>query len=496
MNAKIQRLAVGMLVCYAILFVQLNLLQVGRADELNGDVRNTRQVIRDFDQPRGPIVTSDGLVAAQTVPIDDPDDRFSYQREYPLGDLLANITGYYSFAFGATQVEKVENDVLAGRTAEQQITGLGGLFGGESDNTGTVELTVRADLQQVAKSELGEREGSVVVLDPRSGAVLAMWSYPTYDPNLIAVHDFDQAGDILEFLNAAPGKPLLANAYQERYMPGSTFKVVTSTAGLETDTISLDSFWPDSREWTPPLTSDPIENYGGTVCGGNFTDVFRRSCNIPFAQLAVDLGPEVMVSTAERFGFNEAIPIDLPRPARSYFGTVDDFDQATPLLAIRGFGQNDVAATPLQMALVASAVANSGTIMKPYVVARTLDQNARVLDQTRPSVWKTPMTPTTANTLRDLMVRVVQDGTARCCMTLANGVQAAAKTGTAQLNPKGEPPRSHAWIIAFAPAEAPRVAIAVMLKGTNAEISAGTGGTLAGPIAKTVLDYALATYPE
>jgi peptidoglycan glycosyltransferase len=494
-NVKIRRLAMALMVCYVVVFVQLNVVQVGRAEELNGDLRNTRQVIRDFDKPRGPILTADGMVASQTVPVTDPTSRFEHQREYPLGDLFANVTGYYSFAYGATQVEKQFNDVLAGRTAEQQITGLGSLFGGDSDNSGSVELTIHADLQQVAKEQLGEREGSVVVLDPRTGAVLAMWSFPTYDPNLVAVHDFDQAGAVLEFLNAAPGKPLLANAYQERYMPGSTFKVVTTTAGLENGVISLSRVWPDSREWKPPLTTDPIENYGGTVCGGDLTDVFRRSCNIPFAQLAVELGPEKMVEQADRFGLNEAVPIDLPRPAKSTFGTVDDFEGATPLLAIRGFGQNEVAVTPLHMALVAASVANGGSMMQPYVVARTRDHAGRVLDETEPRVWKRPMSAANAAIIRDLMVRVVQDGTARCCMQLANGIQAAAKTGTAQLNPKGQPPRSHAWIVAFAPAEAPRVAIAVMLKGTTAEISAGTGGTLAGPVAKAVLDYALATYP-
>ena len=160
-----------------------------------------------------------------------------------------------------------------------------------------------------------------------------------------------------------------------------------------------------------------------------------------------------------------------------------------------GFGQNEDAVTPLQMAMIASSVANGGNMMIPYVVAETRDHAGKVLKQAVPTVWRTPMSPETAATLTQLMIKVVNEGTARCCMALAGGVQAAAKTGTAQLNAKGQPQRSHAWIMAFAPAEAPRVAVAVMLKGTTDEISAGTGGKLAGPIARQMLDAALGVVP-
>ena len=494
MNPRIRKLAAGLLVCYVVLFVQLNVLQVGQAREFRADTRNTREVTRDFNKPRGPIVTADGVVVAESVP--STDGKFDFQRTYPTGELFANVTGYYSFAYGATQLEKTQNDVLNGRTAEQQISGLSNIFSGDKDNTGSVVLTMRSDLQQLARDLLGGREGSVVALDPRTGAILAMYSSPTIDPNEVAVHDTKRAGDVITFYDASPGKPLLANAYQERYMPGSTFKIVTTATALENGLISFDSFWPDENQYTPPLTTDPIENYGGTTCGGDLREVFARSCNTPFARIAVDLGPERMVAGANAFGINEAAPIDLPRPAASFFGDVTDFDQATPLLAMRGFGQNEVALTPLEMAMIAGSVANGGQMMAPHVVAETRDHDDQLLDRTDPTVWKTPMSPATAAALTELMVGVVQNGTARNTMQLANGIQAAAKTGTAQLNAKGEPPRSHAWITAFAPAEAPRIAVAVMLKGTNAEISAGTGGTLAGPVAKQFLDYALTALPQ
>ena len=492
MNRQIRRLAAGLLACYVVLFVQLNVLQVGKDEELRGDIRNNREVIKEFNQPRGQIVSSDGVVIARSVPTDDG---FDFQREYPTEDLFANVTGYYSFAFGATQLERVSNGILTGSDIRQQLGGLPDLLDGESDNSGSVRVTLRSDLQAKARELLGTREGSVVMIDTRTGGVLAMYSWPSFDPNDIAVHNTAQAEEVLTFLDSLPEKPLLANAYQERYMPGSTYKVVTTTAALESGTVTLDEVFPDEREYTPPLTTDPIQNYGGSVCGGDFPTVFARSCNTPFARLAVEMGPETMVAQAEAFGLNEAPPFDLPRPAASNFGAVEDFVDNTPLLAIRGFGQNDVAITPLQMAMIAGSVANGGRMMQPYVIDSTYDHDGRLLDRTQPEVWRVPMRPDTAATLTQLMVKVANEGTARCCIGLENGIQAAAKTGTAQLNNTGEPERSHAWIMAFAPAEAPRIAVAVMFKGVNDEISASTGGQLAGPVAKQMLDLGLLVVP-
>jgi peptidoglycan glycosyltransferase len=193
----------------------------------------------------------------------------------------------------------------------------------------------------------------------------------------------------------------------------------------------------------------------------------------------------------------EQLPIDLPNAATSTFGgEVADFTDSLALLAIHGFGQGSVQMVPLHMAMVAATVANGGAMMKPYVVAKTLAHNGTELTSTSPEVWRRPISPATAATLNTFMVGVAKEGTAKCCLALAGGVQAAAKTGTAQLNAEGETQRSHAWITTFAPAEAPRVAVAVMLKGVNDQISAGTGGTLAGPVAKVLLDQALKVVPQ
>jgi peptidoglycan glycosyltransferase len=489
-NRQIRQLAGGLMLCYVVLFTALNYWQVGRQEELNARFDNTRAIRRDFDEPRGPIETVDRVVAAESIE-NPPGSEFKFQRQYPTGELYAHVTGYYTFAFGSTGLERTQNAVLTGSTGEQRLRNIPGIFTGE-DPSGSVRMTLRDDLQRVARDALGERPGSVVVLEPATGAVKAMWSYPSYDPNLVTDPDFARARDVLTFLDASPGDPLLGNAYQQRYMPGSTFKILTTSIGLQNGALDLQSTFPDESSWVPPQTDDPIENFQGTTCGGDLTEVFTRSCNIPFAKTAVALGPDAMTEGVAQWGVGETIPLDLPRPAASTFGNTRRLDRNLPLLAMRGFGGNEVQMVPLHMAMVAATVANGGEMMKPYVVDSTYDHDGRLLERTAPEVWKTPISPEIAGTLNTLMQSVATNGTASCCIALEGGVPVAAKTGTAQLNGPGEPERSHAWIVAFAPADNPQYAVAVTILGTNAEISASTGGRLAGPVAKTVLDAALA----
>lgn len=494
MNRKIRQLAGALIAMYVVLFAALNYWQVNRTEELASEPGNTRALIREFDAPRGPIVTADGVVAARSVQAPGDSD-VEYLRTYPTGDLLAHITGYYTFGLGSTQLEQTKSGVLTGDTFTQQVRALEDIFSPTNDNSGELRLTVREDMQAVAKFLLGPREGSVVLMEVDTGAVTAMWSYPSFDPNLIADPDYDAAFDYVTELQADDRDPLLANAYQQRYMPGSTFKVLTTGAALDAGVITLDSFWEPATEFLPPQTDDPIQNYGGSLCGGDLAEVFRRSCNIPFAQTALDLGPDGFQEGIARWGVGEEIPIDLPRPAASTIGDFENIDQQLPLLAIRGFGQNDDQMVPIHMAMVAATVANDGEMMEPFVVDAELDHDGRIIDRTQPEVWKRPISRQTAGILQDLMVGVAESGTASCCIALDNDISVAAKTGTAQLNGPGEPERSHAWIIAFAPVEEPKYAVAVMLKGTNAEISAGTGGRLAGPIAKAMLDAVFAVDP-
>ena len=495
MNQRIRHLTIALIVLFAVLFVQLTTWQVARRDQSVNDGRNNRVKLREFDKPRGQIVTADGKVVAATEPVDtaaNPNDKFNLQRVYPYGNLYAHITGYYSLGFGSTQLERTMNDVLVGKTSQQLLEATGNLLT-QSDNTGKVVLTIDSRLQEAVRKALGKREGSVVVMNPITGAVIAMYSNPSFDPNQAASHNGNTANDYLTEQQADPRKPLLANAYQERYMPGSTMKVVTTAIALDTGTLPLDRTFKNERSWLPPNTTKPIRNYGKKVCGGDVAEVFRRSCNIPFAQLAVELGADQMVNGVARFGFEERVPFDLPNSAASTFGGLaKDFTDSLALLAIHGFGQGQVQLSPLHMTMIASSVANGGRMMEPFVVNQTLTRAGNTITTTTPEVWKTTMAPSTAATLSQLMVGVVKNGTATCCLQLRNGISVAAKTGTAQLNPEGQKERSHAWITAFAPVEAPRYAVSVFIKGVDDEVSASTGGRLAGPIAKQVLDAAFA----
>ncbi|PIE31521.1 MAG: hypothetical protein CSA55_05530 [Ilumatobacter coccineus] len=492
MNTRIRRLAAFLMALYVILFAALNYWQVGHSDELAVQPGNTRAIIRQFDQPRGPIITADGVTVAESVLTTEPGSDVTYQRHYPTGDLFANIVGYYTFGLGSTQLERTRDKVLTGSTFTQQVHHLNNLLSTETDNSGELHLTLRADLQRTARDLLGDREGSIVLLEPDTGAIRAMWSWPSYDPNVVASPDYDEAYDYVTELQDDPRDPLLANTYQQRYTPGSTFKVITAGAGLDAGVITLESEWESLDSWTPPQTTRPITNYGGKACGGDLTEVFAQSCNIPFGQIALELGADQFVDYVSRWSIGEPIPIDLPRPASSTLGDITDLDQQLPLLAMRGFGQNEIQMVPLHLALVAATVANDGEMMTPYVVDSERDHKGRVLSTTQPSRWRQPITRRTANILTEMMRAVAESGTASCCIGLDGGISVAAKTGTAELTGTDDD-RSHAWIIAFAPVEDPQYAVAVLVKGTADSPPNMTGGRTAGPIAKAMLDAALAT---
>lgn len=485
MTRQIRLLGLGLMVCFGLLFAQLNRLTVFGAAELNDNPNNTREILRDFTQPRGAITTADGVVIAQSVP---SNDRFELQRQYPEGPLFSAITGYYSFNLGSTGVEKIYNDELAGRTTDLSLQSIGDLFV-DKDHLGDVSVTLRADLQRIAAQQLGDREGSVVALDPRTGAILAMVSFPTFDPNLLATHDTKAASDAATLLDSSPDKPRLSRAYQDRFFPGSTFKVVTATAGLMSGKVSVDQpSYPAASSYTPPGTTRALRNFGGSTCGGTLFDILRVSCNSAFAQMGVDVGAGDMVTTAQRFGFNQDVPIDLTRPARSNFPT--DFDRNVPALAQSAIGQNDVAATPLQMAMVAAAVANDGELMVPHVMQDVRDTDGNIVDRYDEEVWTTAMDRGTAAIMREAMVGVAESGTAKSLQVA--GFVVGGKTGTAQLGT--DPPRSHAWIIGFAgpPGELPTIAVAVIIEGQPGA-SEQTGGRVAAPIAQAILQAYLTT---
>jgi peptidoglycan glycosyltransferase len=479
-NRQIRRLGITMLVLFGALFVQLNVIQVIRADTYNDNPNNTRAIVRDFSRPRGQIIAADGTVLARSVP---SEGRFERQREYPEGELFAQVTGYFSFAAGADGVEQTYNDVLAGRTSES-ADGLGDLLLG-GPRTADVSLAIPTEVQRAARDALGPTRGSVVALDPRDGSILALWSFPSYDPALLSSVDIEAAQAARDRLLADEANPLLPASYRETFFPGSTFKVVTAAAGLSSGEVTVESpSYPRSSGYVPPLTDNPINNFGNSTCGGSLFNILRVSCNTAFAQMGVDLGSEVLVGQAEAFGFNDVPPLDLPEVAPSPIGDVASFIQNTPVLAMTAIGQNAVRATPLQMAMVAGGIANGGQVMVPHVMAQVRNEDGEVIERFEPEPWTQAMSSEDAATLTEAMVGVVEDGTAS--RLAVPGVATAGKTGTAQLG-NG---LSHAWIIGFAPAEAPRVAVAVIVEAQPGA-SEQTGGRVAAPIAQAVLGAAL-----
>jgi peptidoglycan glycosyltransferase len=413
-------------------------------------------------------------------------------------------------------VEQQYNDELSGRTLKQRYRSLADLFI-DRDTTANVTLSVNTKVQQAAIDGLGDRKGSVVALDPRSGEILAMYSVPAYDPTFLADTSTENAERISAQLNADPEKPLLARAYRERFFPGSTFKVVTGAAGLEAGVVTPDSpVYAAATSYTPPnvLPEFGIGNFNRQTCGGAFFAILAASCNSAFARMGTeDVGPDNMIRTAEAFGFNEKPPIDLPAPAasafpksfgkrlqtlRSYYASrgIEIPERPDPVyvtedsgkLAQSSIGQNDVAATPLQMALVAAAVANDGVMMKPHVMKEIRDIDGNLVSRYEPAAWRRAMTSETAATLRAAMRGVVDRGTASALFV--DGLETGGKTGTAQLGT--EVPSSHAWIIGFSgvPGETPSIAVAVIVEAQPGA-SEQTGGQVAAPIARSVIEAAL-----
>ena len=497
MTKRIRTLGLVIMVLYAALFVKLNLVQVFQAKALNDRPDNTRSLQRDFNRPRGDIVTSDGTVVATS---EARRAALRYQRVYPKGDLYAHTTGFFSFTLGSAGVERTYNDELSGMTPSLRLHELTGLFK-ETSSAGTVVLSLQDKVQEAARDALAGRTGSVVAVDPRNGSVLAMYSNPTYDPNALSNNNGAEARKAKDLLDAAPGKPLLARSYQDRFFPGSTFKIVTAAAGLTSGKVTETTpSYPVVTSYTPPLTTRPIRNFGNKPCGGTLFVIFDRSCNSSFAQMASEqLGPDPMVAAARAAGFDSVPPIDLTRPVASTYPT--DFGPVvrtspdgvpihadTPRLAQTAIGQNDVAATPLQMALVAAGVANGGSIMRPHVMAEVRAPDGAVVDTYKSGEWTRFVSPEVADVLRRVMLSDVAQGTATGLQL--PGAEVGAKTGTAQLGT--EPPTSHAWMVAFAgtPGQPASVAVAVIVERVPGG-SDQTGGRVAGPVARAVLQAAL-----
>ena len=481
MNRAIRRVGIGVTVLILLLVGQLTYLQVYDADHLANDPRNIRFQLRDFSKPRGWILTADDQVLARSV---ETGDELKFQRLYPQGALFSQLVGYQSFVFGNTGIERTYNNELAGRDPLLQIRNVGDLLAGK-EPIGNVVLSTSATLQAAARDALGAQHGSVVVMNPKTGAILAMYSNPSYDPQPFASHNSQAVQNYDKLLRASPDKPDLPRAYRERFPPGSTFKVITSSVALGTGQFTPESMFPVLTELDLPQTNNTLKNFGGESCGGTLALSFQESCNTTFGRIGLDLGNE-FVPGMEKFGIGSAPPLDVaPGAADSVGPPPGSFQQNQPLFAFAGIGQGDVAVTPLQMALSASAVANNGQIMQPHVADRITDSDDNTVKTIDPKPWRTAMTPQVAATVTTMMQSVVERGTGTSAQI--PGVSVAGKTGTAQ-NQSGAP---HAWFVGFAPAEDPQVVVAVMVEHGGSVGSEATGGRVAAPIAAEMIRMVL-----
>ena len=484
MNRAIRRVGIGIVALVLILVAQLTYLTIVDANNLKHNPHNVRALLTNVNRPRGDIVTADGTIVAQSRKVSDG-TVFKYLRQYPTKDLFAQTVGYQSFVFGGTGVENTYNNALLGRENQLNLNNIPDIFSGKQ-TTGTVVLSLRADAQRLAQSALGAQRGSVVLLDVKTGAALAMYSNPSFDPNPFVVHNNQFAQAAFTAVQQNPDHPALPRSYRERYPPGSSFKTVTASVALEDAVATPDSTFPVRTQLALPQSTNTLKNFGGESCGGTLVVSFTVSCNTTFGQLGLQLGDQFVPGMA-KFGIGQAPPIDLSPGAVTSLGpAAGSFRNNQPQFALAGIGQGAVAVTPLQMALVAEGIANGGVIMQPHVASEIRDANDKLIRRIDPSPWMTATTPQVAQAVTQMMVQVVNNGTGTAAQI--PGVTVAGKTGTAQTAPNQAP---HAWFVAFAPAEAPRFAVAVIVEhGGNANQEA-TGGRVAAPIAAQMLKLAL-----
>lgn len=487
MNKPIRNLAVAALVLFMALLINVNVVQFVQADDLNDRNGNQRVINEEFSRDRGAILV-DGEPIAESVA---SDDQFRFQRRYPEAELYAPLTGYFSYIYGRGALENSQNRVLSGTDNRLFPSRVVDLLANRQPKGGSVELTIDPLAQRTAASgleALGENtQGSVVALDPSTGAILAMVNQPSYDPNRLASHDFGSVNEAWQELTTDENQPMLNRGTQQILPPGSTFKLVTAAAALEELGLEPDDDVQGGTSLSFPGIDYTLPNEGGSNCGGEqitFERALNVSCNVSFGDLAGEIGQEALDEQAARFGFGTDPLAGLAANASRF--TAEDTDLEAPQLAQSGIGQFEVAATPLQMAMVTAGIANDGDVMRPYIVDTERSPNLRVLDQASPERLSTAMSASNAGKLRDMMVSTVTNGTGGSAAI--PGVDVGAKTGTAQ-STADRPP--YAWFVAMAPADDPQVAVAVVVESSDTARSEIAGGRLAGPIARSVMEAVL-----
>jgi penicillin-binding protein A len=479
MNKPISRLFVVALLMFAVLMVSTSWWTVLRADDLNADQNNHIELFRDLKIKRGTIRAADGTVLARST----RDSEGVYHRSYPQGKLFGHPIGYSYSGIGQTEVERYRNDELTGK--KDAITTTVDQLLGKKPEGDDVRTTLDPKAQKIAADEIASlgKDGAAVALDPRSGDVKVMVSNPTYDPNVV------KDGKALSRLSTDnANKPLVNRAVQFGDAPGSTFKVVTATAAIDSGRFTPNS--PVDGKNGVKISGVPLANDFGQSFGTiDLRTALAKSVNTVFAQVGEKVGKATMKEYMERFGFDRKPKLDYPKDSMSA-SVVAPNPPGHPVsptsrfvdLGRMAIGQGGLQATPLQMAQVAAAVANGGKLMKPHIADRIIDPDGRTRDQIQPELQSTVMKPSTAAAVTDMMVAVVQSGTGTKAQI--PGTQVAGKTGTAETEIGGK--INNVWFIGFAPAQNPRVAVAVYVRGVQ-----GFGGDFAAPIARDIMEELL-----
>ncbi|MBW8481806.1 penicillin-binding transpeptidase domain-containing protein [Actinomadura parmotrematis] len=489
MDKPVRRVAIfGMLLFFALM-AQINYVQGSQAEKLQTDKNNTRRFAEVFNSPRGEIIAANGEVLALSKPTGD--DNPKYGRTYKDGPVFSPVTGYFNG--GASKVELAYNSLLGGTDKRITHQRWFDTFIGKKAEGANVELALNPTAQRIAHRELKSstsRRAGAAVIDVRTGAVVVLATSQDFDPNEVAPQTGSKGGTRLAQLDNAQGviKPLIDNAMSQTFPPGSSFKIVATALGIEDLGLNASSTV-DTSPLTLPESGQLLPNsHDGGSCAGRapLSGAFAESCNTSFGRIALDLGIDKLSDGAKRFGFGEPVRLDqdirvatsdVPKSIKDV-ASGKDIPTGKDGTARSGIGQENVRATPLQMAMVAAAVANKGKIMQPYLVQNVRAKDQSSLYEASPKLFSTAMKSDTASQIADMMREVVSKGTA----TNLQGHDIAGKTGTAE---QGAGIPNARWFVGFGPSENPRYAFAVMTEGT------GDGAHGAGPVAAAIMDQVL-----
>ncbi|WP_030939037.1 penicillin-binding transpeptidase domain-containing protein [Streptomyces sp. NRRL S-646] len=489
MNKPLRRIAIFCGLLVLALLLRDNWLQYVKSDSLKDDPKNRRVTIARYSTPRGDIIVDGDPITGSTTTSTSGLNDLKYKRTYKNGPMWAPVTGYASQAFGANQLESIEDGILTGTDDRLFFRNTLDMITGKEKAGGNVVTTLNSAAQKAAYNGLKSQggKGAVAALDPSTGKILALASYPSYDPSSFAGNSTSTDSKNWTALQKKNNKsdPMLNRALRETYPPGSTFKVVTAAAALENGLYnSADENTNSPLPYIMKGTTTELKNEGNIPCkNAPMRVALKVSCNTVFGKIGSDLGNDKMLAEAKKFGFDS----EQFTPVRSSASVFSD-NMNSSQTALSSIGQYNTAATPLQMAMVASAVANNGKLMKPYMVDKLQSSNVDTISQTDPQELSQPLSPKNAQILQSMMETVVKDGTGQKAQ-IGGGVTVGGKTGTAQHGVENSE-NPYAWFISYARLSdgSSPVAVAVVIEDDNANRDDISGGGLAAPIAKSVME--------